>query len=163
MDDHCNVEIEVNGELVRQRVPARTSLVDFLRNDLELTGSHVGCEHGVCGACTIIIDGAVARGCLILAVQASGSRVRTIEGLSEGGEIADLQAAFHTRNASQCGFCSPGMLVTAHDLLQRNPSPTRAEIRAGISANYCRCTGYEAIVDAIERTAAARAGRDQTA
>jgi carbon-monoxide dehydrogenase small subunit len=158
MDDHCEIELDVNGATVRRRVPARTSLVDFLRNDLELTGSHVGCEHGVCGACTVIVDGAIARGCLMLAVQASGSHVRTIEGLSEAGEIADLQAAFHARNASQCGFCSPGMLVTAHDLLQRKPAPTRADIRAGISANYCRCTGYEAIVDAIERTARARRG-----
>jgi carbon-monoxide dehydrogenase small subunit len=159
MDDHCDVEIEINGERVRRRVPARTSLVDFLRNDLELTGSHVGCEHGVCGACTVLIDGEIARGCLVLAAQASGARVRTIEGLSEAGEIADLQAAFHERNASQCGFCSPGMLVTAQDLLQRNPSPSRTEIRDAISANYCRCTGYEAIVDAIERTAASRSGR----
>ena len=158
MDDHCDVEIEVNGQKVQRRVPARMSLVDFLRQELELTGSHVGCEHGVCGACTVVIDGAIARGCLVLAAQASGARVRTIEGLSEVGEIADLQTAFHERNASQCGFCSPGMLVTAHDLLMRNAKPTRSDIRVAISANYCRCTGYEAIVDAIERVADERTG-----
>ncbi len=157
MDDHFDVDLEVNGQRVRRRVPARMSLVDFLRNELELTGSHVGCEHGVCGACTVMIDGSIARGCLVLAAQASGASVRTIEGLSETGEIADLQTAFHERNASQCGFCSPGMLVTAQDLLSRKKEVTREEIRASISANYCRCTGYEAIVDAIDTTAQKRA------
>jgi aerobic-type carbon monoxide dehydrogenase small subunit (CoxS/CutS family) len=153
MDDHCDVKLEVNGQMVTRRVPARMSLVDFLRNELELTGSHVGCEHGVCGACTVIVDGAIVRGCLMLAAQAGGSRVRTIEGLSDAGELAELQRAFHERNATQCGFCTPGMLLTAHDLMQHTPKPTREEIRDFMSANYCRCTGYEAIIDAIEQVA----------
>ena len=140
----------VNGTPVTRTVPARRSLVDFLRYDLELTGSHVGCEHGVCGACTVRVDGVTVRGCLMLAVQADGSRVETIEGLSDSGELAALQNAFHQRNALQCGFCTPGILLTACELLQKTPHPSREEIRAYLSGNYCRCTGYHAIVDAIE-------------
>ena len=140
----------VNGIPVTRHVPARRSLVDFLRYDLELTGSHVGCEHGVCGACTVRVDGVTVRGCLMLAVQADGSRVETIEGLSDSGELAALQNAFHQRNALQCGFCTPGILLTACELLQKTPHPSREEIRAYLSGNYCRCTGYHAIVDAIE-------------
>ncbi len=135
------------------------TLVDFLRERLALTGSHVGCEHGVCGACTVRLDGGVVRGCLVLAVQCAGSRVETIEGVSDGGEIADLQQAFITRNALQCGFCTPGMLLTAQDLLARHPpggAPSRAAIREYLSGNYCRCTGYQAIVDAVEAVAQAR-------
>ena len=126
------------------------SLADFLRTELELTGTHLGCEHGVCGACTVRVDGEIVRGCLMLAVQANGCEVETIEGLSDSGELAALQKAFHERNALQCGFCTPGMLLAARDLLQRNPKPDREQIRAHISGNYCRCTGYQAIVDAIE-------------
>ncbi len=152
-----NITLTVNGETVTADVLPRTHLVDFLREHLELTGSHLGCEHGVCGACTIRLDGAIVRGCLVLAVQADGGVVETIEGLSDSGEIADLQAAFIARNALQCGFCTPGMLMAAQDLLLHNATPTREEIREHISGNYCRCTGYQAIVDAVETTAKQRA------
>ena len=132
--------------------------MDFVRYELELTGSHVGCEHGVCGACTIRVDGEIVRGCLMLAAQADGANVETIEGMTENGVISDLQRAFHERNAVQCGFCTPGMLLTAEELLQTNPAPSREDIREFISGNYCRCTGYQAIVDAIERVANERNG-----
>ncbi len=151
-----NITLTVNGETVTADVLPRTHLVDFLREHLELTGSHLGCEHGVCGACTIRLDGAIVRGCLVLAVQADGGVVETIEGLSDSGEIADLQAAFIARNALQCGFCTPGMLMAAQDLLSHNVSATREEIREHLSGNFCRCTGYQAIVDAVETTARAR-------
>jgi aerobic carbon-monoxide dehydrogenase small subunit len=153
-----DIVLTVNGEEVRERVDARKTLVDFLREDLSLTGSHVGCEHGVCGACTVRVDGVVLRGCLMLAVQCDGAHVETIEGVSDRGEIADLQSAFETRNALQCGYCTPGMLLTAQELLARGGVPSRDEIRAHISGNYCRCTGYQAIVDAVEAVAQARAG-----
>jgi aerobic carbon-monoxide dehydrogenase small subunit len=152
-----DVAITVNGEAVRERVDARKTLVDFLREDLALTGSHVGCEHGVCGACTVRVDGVVVRGCLMLAVQCDGARVDTIEGVSDSGEIADLQQAFEQRNALQCGFCTPGMLLTAQELLQSGGVPSREKIREHISGNYCRCTGYQAIVDAVETVARSRA------
>jgi len=152
------IVLTVNGEEVRERVDARKTLVDFLREDLSLTGSHVGCEHGVCGACTVRVDGVVVRGCLMLAVQCDGARVETIEGVSDQGEITDLQSAFETRNALQCGYCTPGMLLTAQELLARGGVPSRDEIRAHISGNYCRCTGYQAIVDAVEAVAQRRAG-----
>src|SRR5688572_10204709 len=129
MDTHVEVTITVNGEAVTRRIPARQHLVDFLRDEMELTGSHAGCEHGVCGACTLRVDGEIVRGCLMLAVQADGSRVDTIEGLSDSGEIADLQQAFVERNALQCGFCTPGMLIAANDLISRNPKATREQIR----------------------------------
>jgi carbon-monoxide dehydrogenase small subunit len=154
----CDIALTVNGEAVRERVEARKSLVDFLRDDLALTGSHVGCEHGVCGACTMRVDGVVVRGCLMLAAQCDGAQVETIEGISDAGEIADLQAAFEQRNALQCGFCTPGMLLTAQELLARGKIPSRDEIREHLSGNYCRCTGYHAIVDAVETVAQARAG-----
>ncbi|HUG77670.1 MAG TPA: (2Fe-2S)-binding protein [Burkholderiales bacterium] len=144
------VRTVVNGQEVRARVPVRKSLVDWLREDRGLTGSHVGCEHGVCGACSVVLDGAVVRGCLTLAVQADGARVETIEGATESGRLAALQEAFYIRAALQCGFCTPGMLLTAAELLARNPAPTRAEIRDALSGNFCRCTGYHAIVDAVE-------------
>ena len=150
MDEALDTTLTVNGAQVTRRIPARMNLVDFLRDELGLTGSHVGCEHGVCGACTVRVDGAIVRGCLMLAVQANGCKVETIEGLSDSGELAKLQKAFHERNALQCGFCTPGMLLAARDLLKHNPKPDREQIRAHISGNYCRCTGYQAIVDAIE-------------
>ena len=146
----------VNGEPVDERVPVRQNLADFLRETLALTGTHVGCEHGVCGACTVRIDGAITRACLVLAIQVQGAAVETIEGVSDSGEIADLQAAFHLRNALQCGYCTPGMLLTAQDLLLQEPEADRATIREHLSGNYCRCTGYHAIVDAVEATAARR-------
>jgi len=142
---------------VSRRVEPRQSLVDFLRYELELTGSHVGCEHGVCGACTMRVDGAIMRGCLMLAVQADGCRVDTIEGVAGSGEVGDLQQAFAQENALQCGFCTPGMLLTAQDLLERTPGPSAKEIREALSGNYCRCSGYHAIVEAVRRTAEARA------
>jgi carbon-monoxide dehydrogenase small subunit len=150
MDDALDATLTVNRTQVTRRIPARLNLVDFLREELGLTGSHVGCEHGVCGACTVRVDGEIVRGCLMLAVQANGCKVETIEGLSDTGELAKLQKAFHERNALQCGFCTPGMLLAARDLLKHNPKPDREQIRAHISGNYCRCTGYQAIVDAIE-------------
>ena len=154
-----NISLTVNGEAVRESVEARKTLVDFLREDLGLTGSHVGCEHGVCGACTVRVDGAVVRGCLVLAVQCDGARVETIEGVSDSGTIADLQDAFAKRNALQCGYCTPGMLLAAEELLAAGGAPSREKIREHISGNYCRCTGYEAIVDAIESVVQARGGR----
>jgi aerobic carbon-monoxide dehydrogenase small subunit len=156
-DRFHDIAISVNGEEVRESVDARTTLVDFLREIAGLTGSHVGCEHGVCGACTVRVDGAVVRGCLMLAVQCDGARVDTIEGVSDSGEIADLQQAFVARNALQCGFCTPGMLLSAQELLAAGDVPSRAAIRAHLSGNYCRCTGYQAIVDAVEAVAKARA------
>jgi carbon-monoxide dehydrogenase small subunit len=154
-----DIAVTVNGEAVRESVEPRKSLVDFLREDLGLTGSHVGCEHGVCGACTVRVDGVIVRGCLMLAVQCDGARVETIEGVSDAGEIADLQEAFHRRNALQCGYCTPGMLLTAQELLANGGVPSRERIREHLSGNYCRCTGYHAIVDAVEAVAQARAGR----
>ena len=152
-----DISLRVNGEDVRERVEARKTLVDFLRDDLGLTGSHVGCEHGVCGACTVLVDGAVVRGCLTLAVQCDGAQVETIEGISDTGAIADLQEAFRLRNALQCGFCTPGMLIGAQALIGGGEVPSRDAIREHLSGNYCRCTGYHAIVDAIESIAIARA------
>ncbi len=155
---HLDITLRVNGEDVRERVEARKTLVDFLRDDLGLTGSHVGCEHGVCGACTVLLDGEVVRGCLVLAVQCDGAAVETIEGLSDSGAIADLQEAFQRRNALQCGFCTPGMLIGAQALLWRAGACRAVTPSATISSgNYCRCTGYQAIVDAIEAVAQSRA------
>ena len=153
-----DVAVIVNGEEVRDRVDARKTLVDFLREDLALTGSHVGCEHGVCGACSVRVDGVVVRGCLMLAVQCDGARVDTIEGVADSEEITDLQQAFIARNALQCGYCTPGMLLAAQELLAHGGVPTREQIRAHLSGNYCRCTGYHAIVDAVEAVALARTG-----
>ncbi|HYI86041.1 MAG TPA: (2Fe-2S)-binding protein [Burkholderiales bacterium] len=150
MDQTLVVTLTVNGTQVTRSVQPRQHLVDFLRDELGLTGSHIGCEHGVCGACTLRVNGDIVRGCLMLAVQANGCRVETIEGLSDSKELAKLQKAFHEKNALQCGFCTPGMLMAAQDLLRLNTKPTREEIRSHISGNYCRCTGYQAIVDAIE-------------
>jgi carbon-monoxide dehydrogenase small subunit len=152
-----DVRMTVNGESVAETVEPRTTLVDFVRETLGLTGSHIGCEHGVCGACTIRVGGEIVRGCLTLAVQCEGASIETIEGVSDGGTIADLQEAFRRRNALQCGFCTPGMLLTAQELLASGSVPSRDTIREHISGNYCRCTGYQAIVDAIESVAQARA------
>jgi len=154
-----DVRLTVNGESVAETVEPRLTLVDFLRETLGLTGSHVGCEHGVCGACTVRLDGAIVRGCLTLAAQCDGATVETIEGVSDTGDIADLQDAFRRRNALQCGFCTPAMLLTAQDLLAQGGVPSRDTIREHISGNYCRCTGYQAIVDAIESVAQTRAKR----
>jgi len=152
------ITLTVNGEQVCESVDARTTLVDFLRETLGLTGSHVGCEHGVCGACSVRLDGAVVRGCLTLAVQCDGQTIETIEGASDSGAIDDLQEAFRARNALQCGYCTPGMLLSAAALLDGGGVPSRAAIREHLSGNYCRCTGYHAIVDAVEAVARARAG-----
>jgi aerobic carbon-monoxide dehydrogenase small subunit len=152
-----DIVVIVNGEEVRERVEARRTLVDFLREALFLTGTHIGCEHGLCGACSVRVDSEVVRGCLMLAVQCNGARVDTIEGISDSGEIADLQTAFEQRNALQCGFCTPGMLLSAQALLRNGGVPSRETIRDHISGNYCRCTGYQAIVYAIEAVAQQRA------
>ncbi|POF32155.1 (2Fe-2S)-binding protein [Roseibium marinum] len=157
--DKVDISLTVNGEPVEARVPAGQHLTDFLRLELGLTGAHASCEHGVCGACTVQVDGAPIRGCLMLAPQADGAEVWTVEGLSDTDAIKDLQEAFVARNALQCGFCTPGMLVAAKDLLSRGGIPSRQEIREHMSGNYCRCTGYEAIVDAVETVARARAGK----
>jgi carbon-monoxide dehydrogenase small subunit len=154
------ISLQVNGERVDAQVLPRLNLADFLREQLKLTGTHVGCEHGVCGAGTGRVNGDIVRSCLMLAAQAHGASIETIEGLSDSGEIADLQAAFRDRNALQCGFCTPGMLVAAQDLLIHDAAPDRERIREHLSGNYCRCTGYQAIVDAVESTAQARMGRN---
>ena len=153
------ISLEVNGERVDAQVLPRINLADFLREQLHLTGTHVGCEHGVCGACTVRVNGEIVRACLMLAVQTNGASVQTIEGLSDCGEVVDLQAAFRDRNALQCGFCTPGMLMAAQDLLTQNADPSRDQIREHLSGNYCRCTGYQAIVDAVETTARFRRSR----
>jgi carbon-monoxide dehydrogenase small subunit len=156
MTTTIDVSLHVNGERVSRRIEARRHLIDFLRLDLGLMGSHIGCEHGVCGACTVRVDGKIVRGCLVLAASLDGAAVETIEGVSDTGEIRDLQEAFVARNACQCGYCTPGMLLTAADLLTTNPKPTRTEIREHLSGNYCRCTGYHAIVDAVAMVAQKR-------
>lgn len=159
MSNHVDISLTVNGERVSRRVEARRHLIDFLRLDVGLTGTHTGCEQGVCGACTVRVDGKIVRGCLVLAAQLDGAKVETIEGVSDTGEIRDLQDAFVARNASQCGYCTPGMLLTAAELLKDNGKPTRQEIREAISGNVCRCTGYHAIVDAVDDVAKMRAGK----
>jgi len=159
MSETVTIRLTVNDAPVERTIAPRLNLVDFLRDELGLTGTHWSCEHGACGACTVRVDGEIVRGCLIFAVQLDGANVETIEGMSESGALADLQAAFHARNAVQCGFCSAGMLLTADALLRRNPAPSRDEIRAALSGNYCRCTGYHAIVDAVAEAAQRRAQR----
>ncbi|WP_417244514.1 (2Fe-2S)-binding protein [Celeribacter sp.] len=158
------ITLTVNGEDVREAVEPRTSLADFLRDGLQLTGTHLGCEMGSCGACLVMLEGTPVHACLVLAVQAAGQRVDTIEGLNDNGDVSDLQKNFFERNALQCGFCTSGMIMSAQALLAQNTSPTRDEIRDALSGNYCRCTGYEAIVDAIAATAEQRkvfTGADQ--
>jgi carbon-monoxide dehydrogenase small subunit len=151
------ISLTVNGQPARGAVEPRQSLADFLREGLELTGTHLGCEHGACGACTVLVDGAAVRSCLMFAVQADGANVVTVEGLAPDGELAPLQRAFHAHHALQCGFCTPGVLVTATALLAENPDPTPDEVRAALSGSLCRCTGYISIVEAV--LAAAKAGR----
>ena len=158
MPERQEITLTVNGEVVTRSIGVRQHLVDFLRGELGLLGSHLGCEHGVCGACSVRVNGRVVRGCLMLAVQADGADVLTIEGLSETGEIADLQEAFVAGNALQCGFCTPGMLLTSAELLAEGQPLTRGEIREFLSGNYCRCTGYQAIIDAVETVLAQRVG-----
>jgi len=157
-----DIALTVNGENVTRHVPVRQNLVDFLRDTLGLTGTHVGCEHGVCGACTVRFDGAIVRACLMLAVQADGTDIVTIEGAAtadgNGEIVADLQREFHQRNALQCGFCTPAMLLTAAELIAVRPQASRDEIRTHLSGNYCRCTGYQSIVDAVEAVCRKRAG-----
>ena len=157
-EETSEIKLTVNGDLITKTVNVRQHLVDFLRLELGLTGSHLGCEHGICGACSVRVDGLVVRGCLMLAVQADGGDVTTIEGLTETGEIADLQKNFVDRNALQCGFCTPGMLMTLAELLRKPELSSREEIREHISGNYCRCTGYHAIIDAVETTISDRLG-----
>ena len=159
MADFQTLNLTVNGQPQQRSVRPRQHLVDFLRQQLGLKGSHLGCEHGVCGACTVEVNGRIVRGCLTLAVQAEGCSVRTIEGLSQDGDVRDLQQAFIRHNALQCGFCTPGMVMAAKELLEHKPDATRGEVREWISGNYCRCTGYHAIVDAICETLDVRAGR----
>ncbi|HZZ46596.1 MAG TPA: (2Fe-2S)-binding protein [Pseudonocardia sp.] len=149
-------EMVVNGEPMKGVAEPRTLLVDFLRHELGLTGTHVGCEHGVCGACTILVDDQPVRSCLILAVQARGTQVRTVEGLAQDEQLDPLQTAFHEKHGLQCGFCTPGMLMAGTALLERNPDPDENEIREYLSGNVCRCTGYMGIVDAVKAAAAAR-------
>jgi carbon-monoxide dehydrogenase small subunit len=149
-DEEVEVVATLNGKPLKRRTKARQHLADFLRQELELTGTHLGCEHGICGACTVLIDGRTARGCLTLTAQISGKSVDTIEGLSDSGRLGELQQEFIARNAAQCGFCSSGMLLTAYELVQSGEKLSRSEIREHISGNMCRCTGYHAIVDAIE-------------
>ncbi|MFZ7091309.1 (2Fe-2S)-binding protein [Primorskyibacter sp. 2E233] len=157
--DKVDIGLSVNGEKVEARVPAEQHVIDFLRQELGLTGAHASCEHGVCGACTIRVNGQAVRGCLMLAAQLDGAEVWTVEGLSDNDAIRDLQDAFVARNALQCGFCTPGMLVAAEELLARGGIPERSAIREHLSGNYCRCTGYEAIVDAVDAVARQRAGK----
>jgi len=159
MAEFQTLNLTVNGQPQQRSVRPRQHLVDFLRQQLGLKGSHLGCEHGVCGACTVEVDGRVVRGCLTLALQTEGCSVRTIEGLSQDGDVRDLQDAFVRNNALQCGFCTPGMVMAAKELLEQKPDAARSEVREWISGNYCRCTGYHAIVDAICETLAARAGQ----
>ncbi len=149
MERNMTIHLHVNGEEITHTVPVRRNLVDFLRNDLGLTGSHVGCEHGVCGACTLDVDGAMVRGCLMLAVQADGANVTTVEGLADSGRGQALRAAFHTHNALQCGYCTPGMLAAALEYVEDGGTADRTAIREHLSGNYCRCTGYQSIVDAV--------------
>ena len=155
-EEMITISMTVNSEKVVKTIPVRTHLVDFIRTELGFTGSHLGCEHGICGACSVRVDGDVVRGCLMLAAQADGCEVLTIEGITDTGEIRDLQDTFVERNALQCGFCTPGMLMTAAELLTQKKSQSREEIREFISGNYCRCTGYHAIIDAIETVNNAR-------
>ncbi len=153
------VSIEVNGTLREAQVTARTTLVDFLRDTLRLTGTHAGCEHGICGACSVLLDGQPVRSCLMYAVQAGGCKVTTIEGLAEkDGTPGALQDAFCETHATQCGYCTPGMIIAAHALLEANAAPDEHEIRDAIGGNLCRCTGYQQIVDAIKFAAEKRRG-----
>jgi len=150
MKNQENIELVVNGESLTRTVDHRRNLVDFIRYDLELTGTHVGCEHGVCGACTILVDGKPVRGCLMFAVQANGCEITTLEGIPTTGKAQKLREAFAKRNALQCGFCTPGMMTSALDYVQNYGDPSEDKIRKHLSGNYCRCTGYQSIIEAIQ-------------
>ena len=154
MSDRRDISLTVNGKVYARNVETRRSLADFLRLDLGLTGTHIGCEHGACGACTVRVEGEAVRGCLMFAVQANGKNVATVESLAKDGKLNALQNAFWEKNGLQCGFCTPGMLMTLSEFLEENPSPDEAQIREAISGNICRCTGYQAIVDAVLSLAA---------
>jgi carbon-monoxide dehydrogenase small subunit len=145
------IALTVNGSRFERAVEPRRLLSDFLREDLDLKATHVGCEHGVCGTCTVLVDGQAVRACLVFAIQADGCEVRTADGLAEGGKLSALQQAFWEKHGLQCGFCTPGMLMVATELLERNPQPSKAEIEEAISANLCRCTGYYNIVESVQR------------
>jgi len=157
MAERVTVRLTVNGQRREGRCEPRKLLVDFLREDLGLTGTHVGCEHGICGACTVLLDGQAVRACLMLAVQADGATITTVEGLATDGRLHPLQQAFHEHHALQCGFCTPGMLLAALDFLETHPDPTEAEIREALAAVLCRCTGYQGIVEAVQAAVRARA------
>jgi aerobic carbon-monoxide dehydrogenase small subunit len=160
MGETRKIALTVNGKRYQEEVEVRLTLADFLRHQLGLTGTHLGCEHGVCGACTILLDGHSARSCLMLAVQSDGHEILTVEGIAPSAEeLHPLQQAFHEHHGLQCGFCTPGMLLTAAALLAQGGVPSREKIREHLSGNYCRCTGYHAIIDAVEAVAQARAGR----
>jgi carbon-monoxide dehydrogenase small subunit len=148
-----DVTVTVNGVAYEGTVEPRRLLCDFLRHDLALTGTHVGCEHGVCGACTILLNGKAVRSCLVLAVQADGAEITTVEGLARDGELSPVQQGFWENHGMQCGFCTPGFLIAAHALLRENPNPSEAEIRAALSGNLCRCTGYQSIVESVQAAA----------
>ena len=149
-----SVEITVNGQTYNKQVEPRSLLSDFLRDDLDLRGTHVGCEHGICGACTVLMNGYTVRSCLMFAVQANGAEITTIEGLATNGELHPLQEGFWENHGLQCGFCTPGFLLSACELLERNPDPTEKEVRVGLSGNMCRCTGYQGIVESVLAAAA---------
>ena len=153
MSSKQTIKVIVNGRAYERLVEVRMTLADFLRQELDLTGTHLGCEHGVCGACTVLFNGDAVRSCLMLAVQADGAELRTVESLADGDELHPLQRAFRDKHALQCGFCTPGFLMTAHAFLKEKPVPTREEVRVAISGNICRCTGYQPIVDAILQAA----------
>jgi aerobic-type carbon monoxide dehydrogenase small subunit (CoxS/CutS family) len=158
MPDAVEIRLTVNGRPQEGRCEPRKLLVDFLREDLGLTGTHIGCEHGICGACTILFNGEAARSCIMFAVQAAGAEILTVEGLADGDTYHPLQQAFHEHHALQCGYCTPGMLLTALDFLKVNPDPSEVEIREGLSAVLCRCTGYQNIVKAVAAAAARMRG-----
>ena len=155
MKNH-SVSLTLNGLERESSCEPRTTLLDFIRHDLGATGTHAGCEHGVCGSCTVEVDGQIVRSCLMFACQANGSVVKTVEGISERGELSDLQIAFKKHHALQCGFCTSGFLMSANDLLNKNPNPTELEVREGLSGNICRCTGYVGIVEAVLEVASSR-------
>ncbi len=147
--EYRSIEITVNGESYHRQVEPRRLLSDFLRDDLDLRGTHVGCEHGICGACTVLVNGETARSCLMFAVQANGAQITTVEGLAQNGELHPIQQGFWENHGLQCGFCTPGFLLSAYELLERNPDPTEQEVRVGLSGNMCRCTGYQGIIKSV--------------
>jgi aerobic-type carbon monoxide dehydrogenase small subunit (CoxS/CutS family) len=152
------ISVEVNGITYERDVEARRLLIHFIRDDVDLTGSHIGCDTGNCGACSVILDGELVKSCMLLAVQADGASIRTVEGLSQSGELSPLQQAFHAHHALQCGFCTPGMLISATSLLEHNPEPSEEEIRKGLQGNICRCTGYWNIIKAVKAASGQEVG-----